>query len=332
MNDSSPQEHPAATTAARAAMATGAATPLLDLPDLALRCGVARVLVKDESRRPLGNFKSLGGTIAGILALERDRGARPRHLICASDGNHGLAVALAASRAGASATVYLHGRVSLERESRISALGADVIRVAGTYDDAVAHAAAACSRGDGILIADTSEDPHDLVVRDVTLGYQQIANEIALQLPDGPVPTHLFVQAGVGGLAAALAEGLAVAGIAPRIVVVEPALAACVGPALASGHIRKASGDLDTIAEMLACGVASAPAVATLRRMGADSMTVAEEQLADAPGILRAASGPDTTPSGAAGLAGLLALDIPRREQLGVGRAAVVMLIVTEGV
>src|ERR1700730_2994728 len=81
-----------------------APTPLLDLGALAARLGVAQVLAKDEGRRTLGSFKSLGGTYAGLRALARTRGTdsagllsdRPRDLpslICASDGNHGLAVA-----------------------------------------------------------------------------------------------------------------------------------------------------------------------------------------------------------------------------------------------
>src|SRR5438270_2585632 len=84
-----------------------APTPLLDLPRLAARLGVAQVLAKDEGRRMLGSFKSLGGTYAGLRALARAAGtdiaglvaARPERqpaLVCASDGNHGLAVAAAA--------------------------------------------------------------------------------------------------------------------------------------------------------------------------------------------------------------------------------------------
>src|SRR5262249_21087087 len=123
-----------------------APAPLIALPRLATRCGVAKVVLKDEGLRPLGSFKALGGVYAGLRALARATGLpdiatlvaarRPREslpaLICASDGNHGLAVAAAAEFAGAAARVYLHGGVPPARAMRIAAHGAQSVRVGGT--------------------------------------------------------------------------------------------------------------------------------------------------------------------------------------------------------
>ncbi|WP_247385323.1 pyridoxal-phosphate dependent enzyme [Bradyrhizobium sp. 143] len=103
-----------------------APTPLLNLPALAERLGVAQVLAKDEGRRMLGSFKSLGGTYAGLRALARASrmqvadllAARPKGqptLVCASDGNHGLAVAAAARFAGARPRVPARGRAERAR-------------------------------------------------------------------------------------------------------------------------------------------------------------------------------------------------------------------------
>ena len=326
-----------------------AATPLLEVPRLASRCGVAQVRVKDEGQRLLGNFKSLGGMYAGLRALARaaglpDLGAllerEPRAaglptLLCASDGNHGLAVAAAAALAGAAARVYLPEDVSAARAQRIAARGAQVVRVPGTYDDAVREAAAASARGDGLLIADTSADPQDPVVADVMAGYGLLAHELEAQLETaGERPTHLFVQAGVGGLAAALAEGLSAQLAAPRaIVVVEPAAAACVARALAAGRPEPIRGRLETSASMLSCGLASAGAVAILLRHGARSLAVEEPWLAEAERAMPEAGGPATTASGAAGLAGLLAAaaDPALRRSLQLGPEARVLLIATEG-
>src|SRR3712207_2830069 len=108
-----------------------APTPLLDLSRLAAHLGVAQVLAKDEGRRTLGSFKSLGGTYAGLRALVRNAGVpitdllaiRPAgqpSLVCASDGNHGLAVAAAARFAGARARVFLHEGVPAARARRIA--------------------------------------------------------------------------------------------------------------------------------------------------------------------------------------------------------------------
>ena len=291
-----------------------APTPLLDLPMLAAGFGVDQVLVKDESKRALGSFKSLGGTYAGLRALARHAGCSIARLcetpqpglpplICASDGNHGLAVAAAARYAGSAARVYLHATVPAWRAARIEALGAAIVWVDGTYDDAVD---AAARDGTGILIADTTDDPHDPVVADVMAGYGVIAEEIRAQIGLGPRPTHLFVQAGVGGLAAAMAAGLA-EWMAPGVIIaVEPEGVACVTAALAAGRPVRLPGSLDTAAEMLSCGEASAPALAVLHRHGAQAMTVTEDELVEAREMLPEAGGPATTASGAAGFAGFV--------------------------
>jgi diaminopropionate ammonia-lyase len=297
-----------------------APTPLLDLPFLADRLGVGQILAKDEGQRMLGSFKSLGGTYAGIRALARSAGTTvaellsSRHrglpsLVCASDGNHGLAVAAAARFAGAPARVYLHAAVPMSRARRIEAEGAEVVWVPGTYDDAVDAAVRAARRDGGILVADTTSNPADAVVADVLAGYGVIAAEIRRQLNVARHlrPTHLFVQAGVGGLAAAMAEGLRDWMATPAaIIVVEPAEACCVEAALSAGRPTRIEGKLETAAEMLSCGEASAPALEILLRHDARIVTVTEDDLLAAPRLLQHGSGPATTPSGAAGLAGVV--------------------------
>lgn len=306
-------------------------TSLIELPPLAQRVNVRRVFVKAEGERPLGNFKSLGGLTAGLRALAQapDKAAR---LICASDGNHGLSVVAAAAQAGVQASVYLPTHVTAARARRIEALGGEIVWIAGTYDDAVLDAAAAAARGDGLLIADTTSDPSDGVVRDVMDGYGQICRELAVQLPEPP--THLFVQAGVGGLAAALGEGLCGGMAAPgALLIVEPEAAACVAAALAAGHPVRIPGDLHTLADMLSCGLASAPALKILQRHGARSIVVSEDELERAVGVLRNAGGPDATASGAAGLAGLLRVAgrAELRAEHRLSASSCVLLIATEG-
>jgi diaminopropionate ammonia-lyase len=322
-----------------------APTPLLDLPRLAVRLGVAQLLAKDEGRRVLGSFKSLGGTYAGLRALARVAATdiagliaiRQRNLpalLCASDGNHGLAVAAAASFAGAPARIFLHAGVPAVRAGRIEAQGAEVVWVQGTYDDAVDAAAAAARAGDGILVADTTDDPTDPVVADVMAGYGVMAAEIRRQVETlgHPRPTHLFVQAGVGGLAAALADELAGWLAEPGvIVVVEPRRCACVSAALASARPVRLNGDLETTAEMLSCGEASAPALIVLRRLGARAVAVSEADLNAAPNLLLAEGGPATTPSGAAGVAGLVStMADDTAAGLGLGANSRVLIPVTE--
>ena len=323
-------------------------TPLLDLPTLAAALGLGAVLVKDEGRRLLGSFKALGGVYAGLRALSRASGvpvaglmdvpspALPM-LVCASDGNHGLAVAAAARLAGARARVYLPAIVPASRVARIVSQGAEIVHVPGTFDDAGREAANAAREGGALLVADTGDDLDDPVVADVMAGYGVLAAEIVAQLGESRLqpPTHLFVQAGVGGLAAAMATGLHAGMAAPaRIVVVEPGGAACVGAALGAGRPVAVPGSLETAAEMLSCGEASALALAILRRHGVEAMTVTETALLDAPGLLAEHDGPATTASGAAGLAGLRTalVDTGTAARFALDRTSRVLLLVTEAV
>lgn len=320
---------------------------LLELPDLARLGGVGRVFVKAENERPLGNFKVLGGMVAGLRALARAAGATSLHdlnahrpslprLICASDGNHGLAVAAAAERAGTIASIYLPRSVSRARARRIEAFGGEIVWISGSYDDAVDEAASAAARGEGLLVPDTSSDAHDAVVKDVMDGYALLTRELVDQFRDQAKdrPSHLFVQAGVGGLAAAMADGLRELMRAPKqLLVVEPESAACVARALDAGRPMRIVGDLKTSASMLSCGLASAPALEILQRHGARSVVVGDGLLKAAVDMLRKAGGPDTTPSGAAGLAGFL--QVAARPELRAAyrldRDSRVLLVATEG-
>jgi diaminopropionate ammonia-lyase len=321
------------------------ATSLLEIPDLAKAAGVSKVFIKNEAERPLGNFKVLGGMVAAFKAMKRradaylssNDGAVPLpHLVCASDGNHGLAVASAAQRMGVSATVYLPACASPLRIERIRAVGGRVVLVEGTYDDAVLAAQAAASHEDGLLIADTTSDSLDPVVRDVMAGYGRMTDELAVQLAAlGDIRlTHAFVQAGVGGLAAAVATGLRTSVSQPvRMVVVEPRNAACVARALQQGHPVRIAGALDTTAEMLSCGLASAPAVDVLLEHRAQSLLLDEAQLASGPAASLAIAGLASTSSGSAGLVGFLvaSADQEKRREYGLDPYSVVLLCNTEG-
>ncbi|ONG51776.1 PLP-dependent lyase/thiolase [Pseudoroseomonas deserti] len=296
-----------------------APTPLHSLPALARKLGIAALWVKDEGARSLGSFKSLGGTYAGLRALARHAGVTPEALLeaatrpqvlpallCASDGNHGLAVAAAARAAGAPCTVFLHSSVPQARAARITAMGAAITWVQGTYDDAVDAAVLAAEKGDGLLVADTALGAQDPVVGDVMAGYGVIAAEIRAQAT-APLPTHLYVQAGVGGLAAAMIAGLDGFLAAPAaMAVVEPAEAASVGAALAAGRVLRLPGALHSVAEMLSCGEASGPALALLQPRAPRAIAVPEDRLVEAPRLLGESGGPASTPSGATGFSGLL--------------------------
>jgi diaminopropionate ammonia-lyase len=227
--------------------------------------------------------------------------------------------------------------VSQWRADRIiEANGGKVIWSSGTYDDAVLAAAAAARRGDGILVPDTTADPLDPVVHDVMAGYALLTEELVSQflIDEYERPSHMFIQAGVGGLAAAMARGLQHIMQEPRaLLIVEPKSAACVARALIIGRPERLVGDLQTSAEMLSCGLASAAALEILRQHNPRSVIVDEKELEAAVTCLHDAGGPDTTVSGAAGLAGFLRVatrpDLAFEHQLNSG--SIVLLVATEG-
>ena len=162
------------------------ATPLYDLPDAAARCQVGRLCLKDESvRSPLGSFKALGAPIAlvrQILRLHPDfepaailtgryaEALRGYTVISATDGNHGRGLAAAAQDAGCRCVIVLHAHVSPEREQAIAAYGADIVRIAGNYDESVQEAARLAAAHGWQVIADTSYDGYEDIPRDVMQG------------------------------------------------------------------------------------------------------------------------------------------------------------------
>jgi diaminopropionate ammonia-lyase len=139
------------------------------------------------------------------------------------------------------------------------------------------------------------------------------------------------VQAGVGGLAAAVAQNLHGWMAAPkRIVVVEPAQAACVTAALSRGEVVRLPGEVETTAEMLSCGEASYPAFAMLKRLGVACVSVSEDELNAIPHFIVAHGGPRTTPSGGAGIAGLRKAVETQPGSFALDPASRVLVIVSE--
>ena len=317
-----------------------APTPLRMLSHEADKLQLAEVLYKDESGRfGLDSFKALGGAYAAERlikrALDEGFGARPLRLCCATDGNHGRSVAYAAKTHGLGCTVYMHKDAPPEKAAAIAVLGAEIVWVDGSYDDSVRAARDAAAAEGWLLVADTTEDPEDETPAHVMQGYGVMALELIEQWADVP-PTHIFLQGGVGGLAAGIAGPMAERYVAgrPRVVVVEPEAAACLQESARQGRAAHVGGDLRTSMAMLSCGEASALAWTVLHRRADAFVTVPDEAAEDAAADLAAADPPISAGvSGAAGLAGLRACaeDPEVRAQLGLDEGASVLVIGTEG-
>lgn len=316
-----------------------APTPLVDLEALAKQLGVARLSYKDEAGRfGLGSFKALGGAYAVWRAACRTR-RRGLTVTTATDGNHGRSVAWGARLFGCRAVVFVHDRVSAWRVQEIEAQGAEVVRVSGTYDDAVRAAVRAAAKEGWVLIADTS-GPEDLPsARDVMAGYTVLMHEVLQQLGSDHRPTHVFVQAGVGGLAAAvLAWSWEQLGVErPRLVVVESERADCLLRSARAGHAVAVGGDLDTIMAGLSCGEPSHPAWRILSRGADDFCAVPDAIVAPTMRLLaRSPWGDQAIIAGESAVAGLGMLicacgSAALRDALGLTPDARVLTIGTEG-
>ncbi|MBS0222336.1 MAG: diaminopropionate ammonia-lyase [Proteobacteria bacterium] len=314
-------------------------TPLMTLPGLAGRLALAEVRVKDESRRfGFGAFKALGGVFAVREFVAAHPDLKPAEIVftTASSGNHGRSVAMGAQLVGARCVIFLPKFTSAEKEAAICARGADVIRIDGDYDTAVAECRRQAEQKGWTIISDTSWPGYETVPRDVMRGYTVLADEIVRQWREAP--THLLVQAGVGGLAAALIGYLwAVLPQRPRVVVVEPKSADCWFQSNAAGKPMLASGNADTVMGGLACREIS-PLTWPVIGLGADwFMTIEEEDVMPARRLFAHPLENDPAiasgPSGCAGLAALLRLcgDADARNAVGLDGSARVLLINSEG-
>lgn len=302
-----------------------ARTPLVDATDLAARVGVDTVHVKDErGRMGLGSFKALGA--AYVIACDAQLGeAAGRAYYTASAGNHGLSVAAGAQAFGARAVIYLAKTVPTAFAARLEAMGAEVRWRGDVYEESMAAAIADAEAEGGVLLSDTSwaeylDRPWRLME-----GYLVLIQEAVEQIPQ--VPTHIFLQAGVGGLACAVANyAREVWGAAPRIVVVEPEAAPALIASVAAGSVQVTTGPASAMGR-LDCKEPSVIALKALARYASDFMTISEEegeigaQAADAIGLT-------STPSGAAGIAGLL---VASRGDFGLDATSRVLVFLSEG-
>jgi diaminopropionate ammonia-lyase len=304
-----------------------AVTPLLEAEAIAVEANVAEVWVKDErGRMGLGSFKALGA--AYVIACDKERGDhRGRTYVTASAGNHGMSVAAGAAAFGAASVVYIAESVPEGFAARLAEQGATVVREGATYEDSMAAAQGAADANGWALLSDSSwpgytERPHRLME-----GYLVLMAEAIDQMPRPP--SHIFLQAGVGGLAAACAALARIAwGDGPRIVVVEPEAAPALHGSVVAGCPVESAGPVSEMGR-LDCKMPSLIALKGLAR-DADAFALISEAEGQAGAGTAMVAGLGSTPSGAAGLSALLALDEDQRTALGMTAESVVLCVLSE--
>lgn len=302
-----------------------------------------KTFFKDETMRMgLGSFKALGGVYAVARLIQEewekqnDRDLDPACImdplvkalanrmtfICASAGNHGLAVAVGASIFGAKAKIHLARNVPESFAERLRKVGAVVIRSGDVYEDSMSAAISDSESSGAILLADGSWPSYVHAPALVMEGYTVIAEEMRNEFEkSNEWPTHVFLQAGVGGMAGAIAhmvrrnwQGN------PQIIVVEADAAPCLATSHAAGECVKVTGP-ESIMGRLDCKEPSLIAFTALEKADVDYVTVSDAE-AEAATVQLSKLGLNTTPSGAAGYAALQRTNLPEQ--------AIPLVIVTE--
>lgn len=318
-------------------------TPLHEAPALAAGLGLGTLWIKDETTRfGLPSYKILGASWAVYRMLTERLGDEPDWadlaglraaiaslgsltLVAATDGNHGRAVARVARWLGYRSQILVPAGTVPSRIAAIEGEGAVVDVVPGDYDECVTRAHAA--EGPGVLVVtDTGRPGFETVPGWVTDGFDTIVREVDEALA-GRTPSVVMVQMGVGALAAAVVRGFA---HRSRVVVVEPATAACGFRSAAAGHPVTVPGPHPSIMAGLNCGSVSATAWPDLLHGAHGFVTVDDSRAEDAVRNLLAA-GIVAGETGAAGLAGLTAV-AQQPERLGLDLCgAGALVFCTEG-
>ena len=323
-------------------------TPLAVLKNRADRMGIGKLWVKDESKRfGLNAFKGLGGSYAISKCLsEMEKSETSTNIVTfvtATDGNHGRGVAWAAAALGHKAVVYLPKGSAAERMENIKSLGAYAEITDVNYDDTVRYASQMAEKNGWILVQDTSWPGYEKIPTYIMQGYTTLAVEISKQL-EGEIPTHVFLQAGVGSFAGAMAGYFSSLWKekCPKIIIVEPDKADCLFETAKAddGELHVVSGDMDSIMAGLCCGEPCSIGWEILKNTAESFISCSDEYAANGIRFLGRNEGDDpkvvSGESGAvtAGVIEALMMDeelAELKELLELNKSSKVLLISTEG-
>jgi len=255
-----------------------APTPLLLLDKLSTELKLKRIFYKDESKRfHLKSFKALGGS----YAVEKiTKGNKEIVISTATAGNHGRSVAWGSKKLGLKCKIFISEYVSETRAEAMRDFGADVIRVKGNYEDSLNECIKQSNQNNWQIVQDVAWKNYMLVPKLTMAGYSVMMKEISEQINNQKV-SHIILQAGVGGMAAAMVAGLArYLNHVPQIIIVEPDSAACVLASINTGKIEKISIEKESIMGGMSCGEVSLVPWQILKKSVNYCVTVSDDYIA----------------------------------------------------
>jgi len=229
-------------------------TPLESLNKLSKELNLDNIFYKDESKRfGLKSFKALGGA----YAVEKiTKGKKGITVSTATAGNHGKSVAWGAQKLGIDCKIFISENVSETRADEMRNLGAEVIRVKGNYENSLNVCKEESKSKNWEIIQDVAWPDYELVPKFTMAGYSTMIKEISVQT--NKYITHIFMQAGVGGMAAGLIAGVAnYFKKVPKIIIVEPENANCVMQSIKNNSPTRVDIKKESIMGGMSCGEVS---------------------------------------------------------------------------
>ena len=226
-------------------------TPLIHLDKLCKKLKINKIFYKDESKRfNLKSFKALGGA----YAVEKiTKGNKDLIISTATAGNHGRSVAWGSKKLGLKCKIFISEYVSEFRAGVMRSFGAEVIRVKGNYDNSLKECIKQSNQNNWQIVQDVAWHNYKIVPKLTMAGYSVMMKEISEQINNEKI-SHVILQAGVGGMAAAMVAGIAryLKNI-PKIIIVEPESAACVLESIKIGKIKKIFVEKESLMGGMSC-------------------------------------------------------------------------------
>ena len=259
-------------------------TPLIKLNKLNKELNFKEIYYKDEDKRfDLKSFKALGGAfVVYKIATEK------KNIIVstATAGNHGRSVAWGAQRLGIKCKIFISEHVSETRALAMKNLDAEVIRVKGNYDASLKECIKQSEKNDWEIVQDVSWEGYKEVPKLIMAGYAIMIKEIVDDIDNNSI-THVFLQAGVGGMAAAMIAGFAKFSTnIPKFIIVEPENANCVFKSIENNKPTRVDITKETIMGGMSCGDVSTVAWEILKNSVNHSLTISDDAISTVVALL----------------------------------------------
>ncbi len=259
-------------------------TPLLKLNKLNKLLKFKEIYYKDEDKRfNLKSFKALGGAFA-VNKISNEK--KDIIVATATAGNHGRSVAWGAQRLGLKCKIFISDNVSESRAIAMKNLDAEVIRVKGNYDDSLKECIKQSKKNNWEIIQDVSWKNYEKIPQLIMAGYTIMIKEIFDQIEDDSI-THVFLQAGVGGMAASMIAGFAkFSKNVPKFIIVEPESADCVFRSIKNNKPTRVNIKKETLMGGMSCGNVSTVAWKILQNSANYCLTISDEAISSAVALL----------------------------------------------